>query len=217
MVRARPSIPAVNGDSVRAALVVPVKSFASAKQRLADALDARTRAELAQWCAERVIAAAGSLVAHVVCDDDDVARWAHALGVAVIVADRSGLNAAVDHAVIEIGRLGFDVAVVAHGDLPLATRFDHVAMRGTVTVVPDHRYEGTNTLSVPIEAAERFVFQYGRGSFRRHVREAQRLGLAVRVLRDRDLAYDLDTPEDLDHPRMEDVRSWLRTNQASRR
>ena len=39
---------------------------------------------------------------------------------------------------------------------------------------------------------------------------------AEQALRDGDLAYDLDTPEDLAHPRMEEVRAWLRTNPANR-
>jgi len=50
-------------------------------------------------------------------------------------------------------------------------------------------------LAVPTGVA--FRFAYGPGSFRRHVAEARRLGLGVRVVRDPDLAFDVDVPEDL--------------------
>jgi len=42
-----------------------------------------------------------------------------------------------------------------------------------------------------------FRFAYGPGSFRRHAAEARRLGLGLRVVRDPDLAFDIDVPEDL--------------------
>jgi 2-phospho-L-lactate guanylyltransferase len=61
--------------------------------------------------------------------------------------------------------------------------------------VPCHRDDGTNVVSLP--AGSPFRFGYGPGSFRRHAAEARRLGLAVRVVRDPELAFDVDLPEDL--------------------
>jgi 2-phospho-L-lactate guanylyltransferase len=48
-----------------------------------------------------------------------------------------------------------------------------------------------------VPTAVDFRFAYGPGSFRRHVAEARRLGVGVRVVRDRDLAFDVDVPDDL--------------------
>ena len=42
-----------------------------------------------------------------------------------------------------------------------------------------------------------FEFAYGTDSFAAHIREAQRLGLSVRVVQDASLALDVDTPDDL--------------------
>ena len=64
-----------------------------------------------------------------------------------------------------------------------------------VTLVPCHRDDGTPVLSLP--AHGEFTFRYGPGSFRRHVTEAHEHGLAVRVVRDPDLAFDVDTVDDL--------------------
>jgi len=71
-----------------------------------------------------------------------------------------------------------------------------------VVLVPDHRDDGTPVLSVPVAAP--FRFAYGPGSFRRHVAEASRHGLAVRVVRDPDLAFDVDLPADLERLRVSD-------------
>ena len=50
-------------------------------------------------------------------------------------------------------------------------------------------------LSVPTAAD--FRFAYGPGSFRRHALETRRLRLGLRVVRDHDLGFDVDVPDDL--------------------
>jgi 2-phospho-L-lactate guanylyltransferase len=68
-----------------------------------------------------------------------------------------------------------------------------------MVAVPCHRDDGTPVLSVPTDTDTdtEFTFAYGENSFRRHVALAQRLGLAVRVVRDPNLAFDVDVPADL--------------------
>ena len=51
-------------------------------------------------------------------------------------------------------------------------------------------------LAVP--TAVPFVFAYGVGSAPKHRAEAERLGLACRVIADEQLGWDVDTPEDLE-------------------
>jgi 2-phospho-L-lactate guanylyltransferase len=82
-----------------------------------------------------------------------------------------------------------------------------------VTLVPDRRDDGTNVVSVPTDAG--FAFSYGPGSFRRHAAEARRLGLPVRVLREPGLGWDVDIPDDLANPALEEVLPSLRTTPAS--
>jgi 2-phospho-L-lactate guanylyltransferase len=93
---------------------------------------------------------------------------------------------------------GVTVAVVAHADLPLATRLDWVADFPGVTLVPDRRLDGTNVVAVPTDAG--FTFAYGPGSFARHRAEAQACGLPARIVRDDRLAWDVDLPADLAWP-----------------
>ena len=85
--------------------------------------------------------------------------------------------------------------VVAHADLPRPAGLAALAAGDGVTLVPDRDDDGTNVLVVP--AAGGFRFAYGPGSFAAHLAEAERLGLAATVVRDDDLAWDVDTAEDL--------------------
>jgi 2-phospho-L-lactate guanylyltransferase len=181
------------------AVLVPIKAFADAKVRLAAALPAAERADLARTMAATVIAAAHDLPVSVVCDDDDVAVWAAARGASVILRPGRGLNGAVADGVAALAAGGASHVVVAHADLPLASDLRPVAagFEG-VTLVPDRHGDGTNVLCVPTTAA--FEFQYGPRSFARHRAEAERLGLAHRVIEDARLAWDVDLPEDLRFP-----------------
>jgi 2-phospho-L-lactate guanylyltransferase len=182
-------------------VLVPVKSFRRAKERLSPVLDAAARAQLVRDLAARVIAAAAPLPAAVVCDDDDVAAFARGLGAQVLWTPGLGLSGAVARGVELLAAEGAEVVTVAHGDLPLACDLaaaGHDANAGgmqEVTLVPDRRLDGTNVATVP--AAAGFVFAYGPGSFARHRAEAARIGLPCRVLHDFRLASDVDVPEDL--------------------
>lgn len=177
------------------AVLVPVKAFSEAKLRLAPALPPAGRAELARAMATHVLDAARPLPTAVVCDDTDVATWARQHRVLVIWEPERGLNRAVEAGVDRLRQAGAERVIVAHGDLPLAPGLRWVARFPGVTVVPDRVGNGTNVICVP--SASGFTFSYGPGSFTRHTAEALRLRLPLRVLRERGLSQDVDTPADL--------------------
>lgn len=179
------------------ALLVPVKSFRTAKLRLAPVLNASERAELARSLAAGVLAAAGSLECNVVCDDEEVAQWARSLGARVIWTPGLGLSGAVQAGVETLAGEGVSLVVVAHADLPNAGLLDALGEPGRVTLVPDLRADGTNVAVVP--AAAGFRFAYGTGSFERHCAEAARLRLPCDIVHDARLAADVDLPADLAH------------------
>ncbi|MGH9113079.1 MAG: NTP transferase domain-containing protein [Acidimicrobiales bacterium] len=176
-----------------------MKAFTEAKVRLAGTLGPGQRADLAREMAGVVIAAAAPLPVIVVCDDDAVRDWAEHAGARVVWCPGRGLNGAVADGVQALRADGLEMAVVAHADLPLATRLDWVADFPGVTVVPDRRLDGSNVLAVPTAAG--FGFSYGTGSFARHRAEAARLGLPVRIVQDGRLGWDVDLPIDLAWPR----------------
>lgn len=184
--------------STSAAVVVPVKAFTEAKVRLASALDPGERADLARHMAEIVLLAADPLPAVVVCDDDEVRAWAERSGATVVWCPGRGLNGAVADGVAALRADGIAHAIVAHADLPLATRLDWLAEFPGVSLVPDRRFDGTNVLALP--TAVDFTFAYGGGSFGRHRAEAVRLGLPARIVQDPHLGWDVDLPADLAYP-----------------
>jgi 2-phospho-L-lactate guanylyltransferase len=183
-----------------AGVVVPIRSFTTANTRLADRLPESRRADFARELATRVVEAAAPLPVIVVTVAAEVRAWADVLGIEVIADPGTGLDGAADAGRTRAIELGWVRAVVAHGDLPYAETLVPLARdlsRPIVALVPCHRDDGTNVCSVPVDVP--FRFAYGPGSFRRHAAEARRLGLAVRVLRRADLAFDVDVPDDLDH------------------
>lgn len=182
-----------------AAVLVPVKSFRRAKLRLRKVLTADERATLARRLAARVVAAARGLPVAVVCDDEDVALWAKERGTDVIWAAGLGLNGAVTHGVARLSEQGAERIVVSHADLPFARDLRPLADFDGVTLVPDRHRDGTNAICVP--GGTGFGFAYGPGSFRRHCRETERIGMAMRVIDDDlRLGWDIDRAEDLAFP-----------------
>ena len=178
------------------AVLLPVKAFSEAKARLAPALGSRARAELARSLASGVLAAASPLPVAVVCDDSEVASWARDSGALVVWEPERGLNRAVEAGVQRLAAHGVTRVIVLHADLSRPRHPGWMAAGDeAVTVVPDRAGNGTNAICVPADAG--FTFSYGPGSCARHVEEARRLGLSVRVVPDPFLALDVDVPADL--------------------
>jgi len=201
-----------------AAVLIPIKAFSEAKERLAPTLDPTLRGRIARWTAERVIEAAGELPVHVTCDDDEVARWAREHGANVLLQPGKGLNNAVNDAVVSLTELGCRHVVIVHADLPRPRPLAGLIRADTITLVPDRRNDGTNVICLPAGCGLKVA--YGAGSFRRHLGIALALPGAppVEVVRDPFLALDLDTPADLQHPLVKEVLpSWLRTTQDNPR
>lgn len=178
-----------------ATVLVPVKAFSQAKERLSTVLSPQQRATLARSMADHVVKAAFPLPVAVVCDDKEVAEWAAGLGAQVLSEPGLGLNGAVEAAVTALESQGVPRIIVTHSDLPLAKPLAWLAEVEGIALVPDRRDDGTNVISLPAHCG--FRFSYGPGSFSRHRAEAERTGLAVKVVRDPDLAWDVDFPADM--------------------
>jgi 2-phospho-L-lactate/phosphoenolpyruvate guanylyltransferase len=193
-------------------VLLPVKEFSSAKQRLSPALDARARAGLARAMLKDVLGALGRARAPervvVYTASDEVIEMVELSGFE-FVKERSidGHSAAINHLIDEFSSNSSQILAIA-GDLPklLPSEIDFVlnAASEPVTLIPSSDWTGTNgVLFIP---PARIAMEYGEGSFRRHLSKVSAAGLHSDVMDLPGLAFDIDTPEDLQRF-MEDPRT----------
>ena len=180
-----------------AGIVVPLRSFTLGKARLADVLSESGREALARSMAESVVSAAAQRLVVIVSSAPEVVTWARDRGLDV-VGDPGSLDGAASAGREWAIDRGLARYAVVHADLPLASSFDAVVADGDAAIaviVPDHRDDGTPVLALP--TATPFTFAYGPGSAARHTAEAERRSLSVRIVRDSELAFDVDIAADL--------------------
>ena len=145
--------------------------------------------------ATHVVSACAPLPVAVVCDDEDVAQWASDLGASVMWEPGQGLNGAVRAGVDRLAAPERVWVTVAHGDLPRARGLGDAAAlrrRHPRPRPPRRRYQRAapaRRKRLPLRLRPRIVpCAPGRSDPSRP---------AVRVLRDPDLAYDVDWPADV--------------------
>lgn len=201
--------------------IVPAKSLARAKRRLADALPDAARRALAEAMLGDVLAALGQVEAVdaiLVVTADPTAQLVAQLHGALTHSERAdrGLNQAILSGVARARELGARQVLCVASDCPLLDpaelgellRATSGAKDGSdrepdgmpparrhVIVVPDRHGTGTNALLLRPPNALRP--SYGPDSCARHARRAHALGLTGEVAELDSLALDVDTPTDL--------------------
>jgi 2-phospho-L-lactate guanylyltransferase len=185
--------------------IIPVKSLAQTKSRLTAVLSPSERADLTLFMLERTIgvlqaAGIGKLV--VVSRDTAVTHLATQHGALTLAEPPgAGLNEAIQEGV-RLATLGHaDRVLVLPADLPFLTADDVTLVCQdstchTITICPDRHEQGTNGLLLPLPT--NFAFQFGEGSFQKHVMNARYGRLTPHLIRTPGWQFDLDTVEDWD-------------------
>ena len=192
-------------------VLLPVKDFKNAKQRLAPAVDAETRAGLARAMLADVLSALKQarspqrIVVFTACDE--VIEMTRPLGFDVVLEKSvDGHSAAVNQMVEELSGGCSRILSIA-GDLPrlVSSEIDFALDTAAepITLIPSR--DGTGTNGVVFIAPARIAMDYGEGSFRRHVSKAAAAGHRLDIMSLPGIAFDIDTPEDL-QAFMEDPR-----------
>jgi 2-phospho-L-lactate guanylyltransferase len=191
---------------VRTAAVLPVKSFARAKQRLHDAIAGDDRAELAEAMVADVLAALAAVPeideVVVVTAEPRAAQAAERAGAAVVTdPDERGQSAATSLGIDTALARGAERALLVPGDCPavdpqeVSRLLARAPAEPSVVIVPDRHGSGTNALLLTPPAAVGPSF--GAGSFARHAARASAAGATVKVCDLPSLGLDVDTPDDL--------------------
>ena len=185
------------------AVILPVKSFANAKQRLGDRFGGPEREVLAAAMVEDVLnelarTELGPLVV-VSGEPRALARAVDAGASTVVDEHESGQSAAALLGLARARELGCERALLVPGDCPLidARELGELMARAEsldVAIVPDRHGTGTNALALAPEGG--FEPQFGPRSCARHVEQASAKGLFHEVIRVPCLELDVDTRED---------------------
>lgn len=184
-------------------VVVPVKDLGRAKSRLSPALDPVERVDLTLHMLDHVLTTLRKACVENVCvvsPDNAVLDIARERGASSLFQESRGLNPALEEARIWTIRQGASTLLVLPADLPLLTAPDILALleesKPGVEISPDKVRTGTNALL--LQPPDALPFAFGPGSFETHCRLARERGLEVNVRDLPNLAFDLDTAEDLE-------------------
>lgn len=185
-------------------IVIPVKDFGCAKQRLGEVLSERRRHRLARRLCERTLEFfAGRFPERhvlVVTASRRVAAMARQFGATVLLEPTpAGLSVAAQRAADWSEAHGFDsqllipadIAQLDHGEI--SRLLEHPRSKASVIICPSGD-AGTNALLTTPPSVIRFSF--GERSSKAHRESAMRKGVACTVLSFRHLRFDLDTSDD---------------------
>lgn len=196
-------------------IIVPHRGLEAAKTRLAPSLDPEERVMLASQLLQRVLRTAREVTDDlvVISPSRPLGEIVQASGARLVVQRGMGLNEGLDQARSDAILDGLHTLVVLHGDLP-NLRVDDVLtlLRGLpedgapgVAIAPDRAGTGTNALAIQPPGV--INFRFGPGSFAKHAEEVERAGVPCVAVNRAGLAFDLDTPEDL--------QRWLELGDAA--
>lgn len=192
------------------AVLMPVKGFRNAKQRLSPVLSCAGRELLAEAMfrdvLQQVRMARGLAGTFVVTGDDKVASIASTAGAEVIREKaENGETMAVDFARAELESAGCESVLIVPGDMPLvrATDVEQViaqvpddAAAPFALLVPSHDRLGTNALL--LAPPDVITLRFGFDSFTFHMSQVTAHGLPARFVENEHIALDIDEPKDLE-------------------
>ncbi|HWJ50425.1 MAG TPA: 2-phospho-L-lactate guanylyltransferase [Solirubrobacteraceae bacterium] len=191
---------------MRTAAVLPVKSFARAKQRLGESVADPLRLELARAMVADVLLALAQTASIertiVVTREASVAQSAAELG-ALVIDDHAeeGQSAAARLGIERALADGFERVLCVPGDCPALDPAELDALLGSpasapaVTIVPDRHGAGTNGLL--LAPPDAIAPSFGPDSCERHEQLARDAAIDPRVERLSSLLLDIDTGADL--------------------
>ncbi len=183
-------------------LVLPLKGFTTAKQRLAGLFTAAERAALARAMASDVLERLATLQVPmlVVSADGEAQSLARSYGADVIADGTAGQSAAVQLGLQACQRAGQEAAATVALDLPgLDAREVRALLEGDpapgVAAVSDRHGRGTNALR--LRPPDAIPLHFGPDSLREHRREAAARACGFEIMPLASLTVDLDEPEDV--------------------
>ena len=191
---------------MRGMLLIPVKTLATAKQRLDDVLAQPQRSQLAEAMLRDVMIAATGVIDRIdvalVTGDVRARELADEFGFGVIDDTRNeSETAAIEMATAWCEARGYDTTIVVPGDIPLITSeelhrvLDAAPEEGAV-FVPAYDRRGSNCILR--RPAAIIPLRFGNDSFLPHCEAMRQTGRELVILEMPGIGLDIDNPHELD-------------------
>jgi 2-phospho-L-lactate guanylyltransferase len=191
---------------MRGILLIPFKSLETAKQRLAEALNAEQRSHLAEAMLRDVMTAAagvkGRIDVALVTGDTRAQAIAKELGFLVIDDTRNeSETAAIEMATEWCQQQGYDTTIVVPADIPLIAAdelhrvLDAAPADGGV-FVPAYDRRGSNCILR--RPASIIPLRFGNDSFLPHCEAMKKTGKELIILEMAGIGLDIDNPHELE-------------------
>ncbi len=197
-----------------ACALIAIKERVRCKTRLAQALAPGARIELVRSMLAAVLTAAGAAqtVRQIIVVSPE--RDSVPAQVPVLADTGECLNGALTQAHRVLREFDCREVVILPADLPHITGAEidglvRAGRRGGFAIAPDTAGLGTNALC--LVSPHSFRFQFGSGSLQLHLEEARRTALNPQVVHLPGLAFDVDSPADLNRL---DEQQWRARLQA---
>ena len=178
-------------------ILIPVKAFKNSKNRLSSSLSNNQRITASKNLINRLSQNFIKLDQKVtiVTDDKDLK-----IKNTEIFFTESALNDALGEAINSISHQA-NFVIIMHADLPLVVSTDlteliSLADKNIPFIVPDRHISGTNALGLPIKKIDDLFF--GKDSFKKFTDYFSNINQELTVIKNSNIAFDLDTSEDLD-------------------
>ena len=192
--------------------IIPARPLEEGKSRLASALSDSERRRLNETFFRQTLEIAASTLGPertvAISRSPVMLQLARSRGIGAILEDTPhGLNEALTQAAAHARAAGATGVLSLSCDLPFLLPEDLQALIAAsengdgIAIAGDRAGTGTNALLVsPVGA---IPYLYGPGSFDRHCKATEQAGLKLTIVRRPGLAFDVDTPDDLEQ--MEEI------------
>jgi len=187
--------------------IIPIKPLRRGKSRLSSVLSEDKREELNQFLLSSTLNCLRNIreLDHilVISYDPSALTLARKFGARTVLENRNtNINRALRKATIAAKAINSSKVIIIPADLPLITEDDILAVikisgnPPEIVIVPDRKMSGTNILLInPIGAIK---YDFGEWSFRKHIEQAERKKINIKICERKNLSFDLDLPEDLE-------------------
>jgi len=185
--------------------IIPVKPLRRGKSRLSSILSSIEREILNRFLLQSLLTCLQPIDAidHkiVISYDPTALAFARKFGANTVLENRNtNINRALRRATLAARAYGATKVLILPADLPLISQEDILEVlsfestNSQMIIVPDRKMNGTNALFInPIGAIK---YNFGEWSFKKHIEQAERKKIDVKIVNNENISFDLDIPED---------------------